>query len=334
GKPIETIKEKNYFFKLSKYQDRLVELIESDTYAITPLSAKNEALSFIKRGLEDFSISRSKERARGWGVEVPGNSEQFMYVWFDALNVYRSAAPHYWPADLHIIGKDILRFHAVYWPAMLLSAGEKLPKALFVHGFITSDGKKMSKSLGNVVDPVELVNTYGLDAVRYFLLAGIASDSDGDFSKERFEEKYTADLVNGLGNFAFRVLTLAQKHGSFELDFEKADADIKKRIEDARDTSGQKIEKLAFHDALFDIFELVRFGDGYLNDTKPWDSSVSEEEAKNVILQCLFILEALASWLLVFLPETSAAIDAALNRDGSTVSPVKPGKPFFARLEN
>jgi len=220
GKKLEKISEENYFFKLSKYQDQLIDLIEKDELKIVPATRKNEMLAFLKQPLQDISISRSNERAKNWGVPIPEDDSQRMYVWFDALNIYQSGVgfgldgeqyKKWWPADVHVIGKGITRFHAIYWPAFLLSAGLSLPKTIFVHGYITVDGQKMSKSLGNVIDPFELVEKYGVDAVRYFFLREIPSTEDGDFSYEKFETRYNADLAGGLGNLVARVLTLAEK---------------------------------------------------------------------------------------------------------------------------
>ncbi len=222
GRKLEMVAEENYFFKLSKYQDKLLEIIEQDELKIFPVTRKNEVLAFLSQPLQDISISRSNERAKNWGVSVPGDDSQKMYVWFDALNIYQSGVgfgldeekyKKWWPADVHVIGKGITRFHAVYWPAFLLSAGLVLPKTLFVHGYITVNGQKMSKSTGNVVDPCELVAKYGADAVRYFLLREIPATEDGDFSYEKFKTRYNADLANGLGNQVSRVLALAIRHG-------------------------------------------------------------------------------------------------------------------------
>ena len=221
SKPLEIVEEENYFFKLSNYQKKLEKIISSDEYEIVPETKKNEVLSFIKMGLEDFSISRSKKRAKDWGVPVPGDSAQIMYVWFDALANYLTALDFggdekkfkkYWPADIHVVGKGIIRFHAVYWVAMLLSAGLKLPKKLFVHGYITIEGQKMSKSLGNVIDPNELAKKYGTDPVRYYLLRYIHPVQDSDFSIKKFEDAYTADLANGLGNLVSRVAGLIEQN--------------------------------------------------------------------------------------------------------------------------
>ncbi|HEX3269719.1 MAG TPA: class I tRNA ligase family protein, partial [Ktedonobacterales bacterium] len=220
----ELVEEKNYFFRLSRYADQLRELIESDQLKIVPQTRKNEVLSFIRSGLQDFSVSRSRARARDWGIPVPGDPEQVMYVWFDALGNYITALDyaheselyqHYWvenPNRVHVIGKGIVRFHAVYWPAMLLSAGVPLPTTIFVHSYITLGGGKVSKSLGNVIDPVELAETYGTDALRYYLLREISPFEDGDFTLERFIRSYNADLADQLGNLLNRVVSMVGRY--------------------------------------------------------------------------------------------------------------------------
>lgn len=328
GKPVQEVEEENYFFALSKYQDKLKQLIESDQYLVRPHFKKNEVLSFIEQGLEDFSISRSKERARDWGVLVPGDETQIMYVWFDALNVYRSAAPDYWPADLHIIGKDIIRFHAIYWPAILLSAELELPKELFVHGFITIDGQKMSKSIGNVVDPFELVQKYGIDPVRYYLLREIPADNDGDFSEEKFIGRYNADLANGLGNFVSRVATLADgqafKVTEIEDSFTEKIISVEKRVK-------EYLEEKKFHDALAILWELISFGDSYLNEKEPWKVT-DEKEKKKLLNNLLSIIVKVQELIAPFLPETAKKIRALLDEESGVVTPQKPESSLFPRL--
>lgn len=223
GKALEIVEEENYFFRLSAYQTALEDLIASDRLRILPASRKNEALGFIRQGLRDFSISRSVARAEHWGVPVPGDPSQVMYVWVDALSNYVTALGFanddeayqlFWKksdARVHVIGKDIMRFHAIYWPAFLLSAGLALPTDLFVHGFLTVEGRKMSKSLGNVITPKELVDAYGVDATRYALLRELPCGEDGDISRARMEQRY-AELANALGNLVGRVATMAQKY--------------------------------------------------------------------------------------------------------------------------
>jgi len=247
---------------------------------------------------------------------VPDDPEQIMYVWFDALNVYRSTAPEWWPASLHIIGKGILRFHAIYWPAILLSAKVSLPKELFVHGYITVDGAKMSKTIGNVVDPAELAKKYGADAVRYYLLREIPSDGDGDFSEEKCRARYNADLANGIGNFTARVLTLAKKALIAE---GKASANIIEEIANARRSVGKCIEARKLHVALEAILELISLGDRFINEKKPWALSDTAER-KAVLENCLAILDAAAEELAPFLPHISKAILA------------RPQEPLFPRI--
>jgi len=222
-KPLERVQEENYFFRLSKYQAALEELVASDRLRVVPASRKNEALGFIRQGLQDFSISRSVARAEHWGVPVPNDAEQIMYVWVDALSNYITALgfadgteayQRFWEqADVrsHVIGKDIMRFHVIYWPAFLLSAGLPLPTEVFIHGHFTVEGQKMSKSLGNVIAPQELVEEYGVEAVRYALLRDLPCGEDGDVSRARLGERY-AELANGLGNLVGRVATMARKY--------------------------------------------------------------------------------------------------------------------------
>ncbi len=322
GKPLDEVEEENYFFKLSHYQEHLEKILTSDEYKIVPEHRKNEALGFIKQGLQDFSISRSKARAHGWGVPVPSDDSQIMYVWFDALNIYRSGAPaKWWPADLHHIGKGIIRFHAIYWPAILLSAKIELPKELLVHGYITVGGQKMSKSLGNVVDPMELVKKYGVDAVRYYLLREIPTDGDGDWSEEKFRVRYNADLANGIGNFTSRVLTLAKKAASpFPKGSTPEAGGILTAISKMKSEVATHVSDRKLHEALASIWTLLSFGDRYINSEKPWEMETGCDKQKDVLENCLAILDAAARELAPFLPSTSAAILA------------RPTAPLFPRL--
>ncbi|MCL4418305.1 MAG: methionine--tRNA ligase [Actinobacteria bacterium] len=269
GKKLEEVTEENYFFKLSKYQEQILKLIETDEIKIIPENRKKEALAFIKQGLKDISISRSNKRAKNWGVPVPNDDSQRMYVWFDALNIYQSGVGFgwddakynkWWPADLHVIGKGILRFHAIYWPAFLLSARLKLPKSIFVHGYFTVNGQKMSKSIGNVVDPNEIIDKYGTDALRYYLLREIPSTADGDFSENRLKEVYNADLANNLGNLISRVAKLCETSG---FDF-----NVKPKNEISEPVKKQ-LEEYKFDEALKTIWENITKINQTINETKP-----------------------------------------------------------------
>ncbi|MCL5017294.1 MAG: methionine--tRNA ligase [Patescibacteria group bacterium] len=312
-KELEFIEEENWFFRLSKYTKEIELAIKSDKLKILPETRRNEILALLSEGLEDISFSRSKKQLK-WGIPVPNDNDQVMYVWADALTNYISGygGIEKWkehPADVHVIGKDISRFHAAIWPAMLISASLPLPKNIFVHGFITSGGEKMSKSLGNIIDPYELVKKYGADPVRYYLLREIPSSGDGDFSYEKFEERYNGDLANGLGNFAARVLTLASREGVLSgkprKDTENFSALVIKNIENFR-----------FDIALNEIWNLIHYGDGYLNLTKPWSKDLPEKNRKEFLYDLVFMLKTVSDLLIPFLPETAEKISKAIEISG------------------
>lgn len=322
-KPPEQVSEENYFFRLSKYQNQLVELIETNQLEIIPENKRNETLAFIKRGLEDFSISRSNQRARGVGVPVPGDDSQKIYVWFDALNIYMTGVgfgwdepkwQKWWPADLHIIGKDISRFHTVYWPAMLLSAKISLPKQLLIHSFLTSGGQKMSKSLGNVIDPFDMSKQYGLEPLRYYLLSQIPIDEDGDFTIGRFKEVYSADLANGLGNLVSRVAKLCERRdivaspgpGVWCTDLEKY------------------LSRYQFNQAIGVVWKLVSETDKKINQEKPWERS--GKEAQKVLESLVKRIQAIGYNLQPFLPQTAEKILKQFSDQ------IKSGPPLFPRL--
>ena len=329
----ESIEEENYFFKLTKYSKTIQELIENDKVRIIPESRKNEVLSFIKSGLEDICISRSAERAQGWGIPVPDDPSQIIWVWFDALSNYINALGYaeegqkfekWWQKNeniLHFIGKGILRFHAIYWPAMLISAGLNLPKTIFIHGYLTVGGQKMSKSLGNVADPFELIKEYGPDAVRYFLLAEFSAVEDGDFTLGKIKNRYNSDLANGLGNFAARVLALQSQCPKIGL--QKVDKDINEKVQETKQIAAQKLEAFKFNEALATIWDLIAFGDKYINQTEAWKISPSgrSREARQIVFNLRTILDNIAIMLQPFLPETSAKI-----------SQLKKGEILFPRL--
>ena len=322
----EIVEEENYFFKLSKYQDFLKNLISKDKIKITPKTRKNEVLAFIERGLEDFSISRSKKRAHNWGIPVPNDPEQIIYVWFDALANYITALDwqnngplfkKHWPADIHFIGKGISRFHAIYWPAMLESAGLSLPKEIFIHGYITINGKKISKSLGNVVDPKKLTEEYGVDAVRYYLLREIPAYSDGDFSIRRFKEVYNADLANGLGNLIARVAKLCER-SSFE--FKDSKTELSEEYK-------KDLNSFKFDSVIKSIWEEIRSLDCYLDKKAPWKIK-EEKELKTVLQEAIDNIRQIAYELQPFLPETSSKIKEQFKEPK-----IKSEKSLFPRLK-
>ena len=326
----EIIEEENWFFKLSKYSKDIKKLIEKGDLEILPESRKNEILSFLNEGLEDISFSRPKKDL-SWGVPVPGDPDSVMYVWADALVNYL-LPEKYWPADIHVIGKDILRFHAAIWPGMLLSAGLKLPKKIFVHGFITVDGEKMSKTVGNVVEPDALVKKYSVDAVRYYLLREIPSGDDGDYSEEKFKERYNGDLANGLGNFASRVLALGEKLGEIKADPKKTDKAIAKKIEEVKEVVNKKIYEYKLHEALAAIWDLISYGDVYVNNEKPWDKSVTGIQRQASIVNAIVILDNVAAFLKPFLPETAEKITKSITWSSKNTLQVKKSENLFPRI--
>jgi methionyl-tRNA synthetase len=327
GKKLEEVYESNYFFKLSKYQDQIIELIESEKLKITPEVRRKEILAFVKKGLLDISISRSNERAKNWGVPVPGDDSQRMYVWFDALNIYQSGVgfgwnekeyKEAWPAQLQVIGKGIIRFHAVYWPAFLLSAGLDLCKGIFVHPYFTVDGQKMSKTLGNVIDPVELIEKYGADAVRYALLRDIPIDQDGDFSVSRLEQLYNAELANELGNLVSRITTIAEKD-SIEIGdgLSTGSKDLKYHSE-----VEFLLEGYQFNVAIERIWQEVRQLNKSVNDFEPWKKS--PDERKDFLTNALKQIHSIAYMLQPIIPDTAEKILAATQGKISKVPPLFP----------
>ncbi len=333
GKPLEEVEEENYFFKLSGYTEKILKLIESNQLAVVPDFRRNEVLAFVKRGLEDISISRSNERAKNWGVPVPGDDTQRMYVWFDALNIYQSGVgfgwndeeyKKWWPADVHVIGKGIIRFHAVYWPAFLLSAGLELPKKLFVHEYFTVNGQKMSKTLGNVIDPIELIQKYGADALRFYFLKYFSPFSDGDFSEEKFRVAYNADLANGLGNLIARVAKLCENSG-----FEFSVNETINQFEE-KNALSDHLDGFEFNEALNKIWNSdeewsIRSLDEHISATKPW--KLEGEELKKVLSIYITHIRKIAFYLQPFMPETSRKILTQFK--GPKIA---SEKPLFPRL--
>ncbi len=280
GSPVEWNEEESYFFRLSAYQDKLLAFYEANPQFIGPDERRNEIISFVKSGLRDLSISRT---TFDWGVKVPGNEKHVMYVWVDALTNYVTAAGYpdvtsekwkYWPANAHIIGKDIVRFHAVYWPAFLMSAGLELPKRVFAHGFLFNRGEKMSKSVGNVIDPFDLVERYGLDQLRYFFLREVPFGQDGSYSHEAIVNRTNADLANDLGNLAQRSLSMIAKNCEGRVphpdEFSEADKTILDQAATALDTARKAMDDQALHLALGAIFAVVAEANRYFAGQEPW----------------------------------------------------------------
>lgn len=279
GTPVEWVEEESYFFKLSAYQDRLLALYETEPNFIGPAERRNEIVSFVKGGLQDLSVSRT---TFDWGIPVPDAPGHIMYVWVDALTNYLSATGwpdenprnHFWPADLHIIGKDIVRFHAVYWPAFLMSAGLPLPKRVFGHGFLFNRGEKMSKSVGNVISPADLVNTYGVDQTRYFFLREVPFGQDGNYSHEAIINRINADLANDLGNLAQRSLSMIGKNCDGKVPqpaaFAPADLEILAACDGLLAEARAQHEVQAIHKALDAIWKVVAEANRYFAGQEPW----------------------------------------------------------------
>jgi len=332
NKKIEIINEENYFFRFSKYQKPLLDFYKKNPDFVVPAFRYKEIKKFVEKGLKDFSISRLKSKLP-WGVEVPGDSDHVIYVWFDALINYISAIGwpeksdefnKWWPG-VQIAGKDNLRQQTAIWQAMLISAGLPNSKQILIHGFITSDGQKMSKSLGNVIDPFEVVRKYGADATRYYLLKEIHPFKDGDFTYKRFEEVYNSDLANGLGNLVQRVAKLCQKA---KLDASK----FKPKKSDLNSAIANHLEKFEFNQALEIIWKYISTLDKYIERKRPWEKSGNE--SKKILGNIIKGVESgeslleIAHLLKPFLPETADTIENIF-----TAQRIKaPAKPLFPRI--
>jgi methionyl-tRNA synthetase len=328
NRDIEIIEEENYFFKYSKYQQPLLDFYEKNPNFVIPEGKYNEIKEFTRRGLEDFSISRLKEKMP-WGVEVPNDDKHVMYVWFDALENYISVLG--WPEDqekfndfwpgLQVAGKDNLRQQSSMWQAMLMSAGLPNSKQIFIHGFITSNGQKMSKSLGNVVNPIELANKYGTDAVRYYLLREIPSAEDGDFTIEKFEARYNSDLAGGIGNLVARVVTMAQKLQATNYKLQANNNQLTNEILKTKNAYNKALNDFRFNESLIVIWELISWCDKYINETTPWSAKTPEEveKAKEVLSDLLFTINEISNLLNPFLPSTSERIKAILQSGKSEI---------------
>ncbi len=360
----EWLEEENYFFALSKYSDRLLAHIEEHPDFIVPGVRKSEVLGMIHQGLRDFSVSRRVDPAKNpWGVPFPGDPEQVIYVWFDALTNYVSAVgfpddpatfEHYWPADAHVIGMDITRFHCLYWPAMLLSAGLSLPKQVAVHGFMTLEGAKISKSTGNIVHPIQLVDEFGVDAIRYYLLRNLSFASDRDFTREGLVRRYNDELYKDLGNLLNRVVTMVNRYRGGTIPSPGAigelEEDLQKVAIESCEHAEQDLEAWEIGNALQSIWNFVRRTNQYLEQSKPWllaHQPEKEEQLNTVLFSAAEALRLLSIYLAPFIPDTSGRIRSQLGLE--TVKPsawvreatwgsvplekVVPGPLLFPRIE-
>ncbi|TSA45701.1 methionine--tRNA ligase [bacterium] len=323
----EKLKEKNWFFKLSDYQEILEKKIKNGDLIIGPESRKNEVLAFLKEGLADVAISRPNVK---WGIPLPWDGMQTIYVWVEALCNYITALGYpdgekfkkFWPAEIQLVGKDIIRFHCVIWPALLDAVGLPWPKEIFAHGFFTIDGQKISKSLGNAVDPNELVAKYGSDAVRYFLMREIPFGQDGDFSRAKLQARYESDLANGLGNLFSRLTTMIAQN------LDGLIPDIVGSPRDFDEVDGL-IRELKFHEALARIWEEISWANKYIDQTKPWEAAKKNPVLfREVISNLVALLYEVAKKLAPFMPETCEKIRSALSADR-----IIKAQPLFPRLD-
>ena len=325
GHEVQWVEEESYFFKLSKWQGKLLDYYQKNPDFIGPESRKNEVISFVKNGLKDLSISRT---TFSWGIQVPNNAKHVMYVWLDALINYLSAIGYpdkkykkFWPANVHIIGKDIIRFHAVYWPAFLLAADIEPPKRIFAHGWWTNEGKKISKSLGNVIDPNEIIKTYGIDALRFFLLREVPFGNDGDFSKKSLQRRMNNDLANDLGNLVQRVLTIINKNLDGKLSKIKQIKENDKKIyeypEELLKNIEKNYEKQEFHKVIENIWKLISKANKYVDESAPWRLIKDDRERAGDVLNILVIIIAkIAIFLAPIMPDISENI---LNKIGLSI---------------
>ncbi len=364
GKKVEKVKEESYFFKMSKYADRLVQYYEENPEFIQPESRKNEMLNnFIKPGLEDLAVSRT---TFDWGIKVPGNPKHVIYVWIDALTNYITALGYgteneekfkkYWPADVHIMAKEIVRFHTIYWPIILMALDLPLPKKVFAHGWILMKDGKMSKSKGNVIDPIPLIDRFGLDALRYYLLREVPFGSDGVFTPEGFVERVNYDLANDLGNLLNRTVAMIGRYfdgevPEFVLAENKEDEDLEQVIQDTVKKVEMAMEKMQFSVALSSIWQLISRTNKYIDETEPWNLAKDDEKRNrlgNVMAHLVESLRITAVMLRPFLTEAPKEIfkqlgikDASLQEwdsiyeVGSIQAGIKTekGNPIFPRLD-
>ena len=313
---VEWIEEESYFFRLSKWQQPLLDYYKNNPDFISPESRKNEVVSFVKGGLKDLSVSR---KTFSWGIKVPDNNEHIIYVWLDALTNYISALNYpnkedklykeFWPANIHLIGKDILRFHAVYWPAFLLAAKIELPKKVYGHGWILSDNEKMSKSKGNILDPLEIINQYGLDPLRYYLIKEVSFGNDGNISQERLEDCINSDLANNFGNLCQRVTAFAIKNCNSkvpnDIKFNDEDFIILNKYKDNLTTIRDKIDDQNINFYIDYIVKSLFEANKYFNDQEPWKKKDDQVRLNTIVYTTLEIVRKISFMLFPIIPESS-----------------------------
>ena len=345
GSSVEWIEEESYFFRLSKWQDNLLNYYEKNPDFILPKSRKNEVISFVKSGLKDLSISR---KAFSWGIKVPHNPDHVIYVWLDALTNYISALNYpntndklfkdFWPASIHLIGKDILRFHAVYWPAFLMAAKIPLPKKIYGHGWILSGDEKMSKSKGNILDPLDIIDIYGLDPLRYYLIKEVSFGNDGNISQNRLEDCINSDLANNFGNLCQRVTTFAEKNCSSMVPvikkFDDEDLVLLNKFTENLSNIRQQIDKQNINYYIDFIVTSLFEANKYFNDQEPWKKKDDKDRLNTIVYTSLEVIRKVSYMLYPIIPDTIKKTLNIFNLDTSDINFESIGKHDFLKSGN